>query len=213
MGRHSSKDSRIEHGRASPSIADIRAWCEHCHAVDQTADLIASLHAVESAYVEWRRPEVTGLRRLQTASVPLYERTRHFRVYHSLVVPGLFQTAGYAAALLRAITAFRNIRYQVGRAPVMAEQLHRLIAVSSLPTVSLGVIPFTTIERPVWPVEGFAMFDTHQVNVELLSARVTVTQPREIAVYAKAFSALAGMAVYGPAAHQLITSASTALDA
>jgi len=46
----------------------------------------------------------------------------------------------------------------------------------------------------------------------LLGARVTVTQPREIAVYAKAFTTLAGMAVYGPAAHQLITSALAALD-
>ena len=246
MGRHSSKVSRIEHGRASPSIADIKAWCEHCHAVDQTADLIASLQAVESAYVEWRRLEVTGLRRLQTASVPLYERTLHFRVYHSLVVPGLFQTPGYAAALLGAITAFRGIpddveqavaarigrqqvlssgarrfavvieesvlRYQVGQTAVMAEQLGRLVTVSALPTVSLGVVPFSLRERQVWPIEGFTVFDRHQVNVELLSARVTVTQPREVAVYAKAFTTLAGMAVYGPAAHQLITSALAALD-
>jgi hypothetical protein len=67
-------------------------------------------------------------------------------------------------------------------------------------------------ERPIWPIEGFTMFDSHQINVELLSARVTVTRPREVAVYAKAFTTLAGMAVHGPAAHRLITSALVALD-
>src|SRR5437016_5674742 len=64
MSRHASKISRIEHGRSTPSTSDIRAWCEHCSADDQLADLLASRDAVESAYIEWRRLETSGLRRL-----------------------------------------------------------------------------------------------------------------------------------------------------
>ena len=108
-GWHESKVSRIEHVRTPPSDADIRLWCQICGADDQAADLIASSRAADSMYTEWRRLEVTGLRHLQESLVPLYEQTTRFRAYQSHVVPGLFQTPAYAAALLSAITAFRGI--------------------------------------------------------------------------------------------------------
>jgi Domain of unknown function (DUF5753) len=59
-------------------------------------------------YVEWRRQHLTGLRHTQEARVSLYERTRIMRVYCSTVIPGLFQTPGYATALMSAITRFRG---------------------------------------------------------------------------------------------------------
>ena len=67
------------------------------------------------------------------------------------------------------------LRYQVGNAEVMAGQLGHLLSVISMPWVSVGVIPFTVRERPMWTVEGFVMFDAVRVDAELLSARVTVT--------------------------------------
>jgi hypothetical protein len=63
----------------------------------------------------------------------------------------------------------------------------------------------------MWTVEGFVVFDDTRVDAELLSARVTVTQPREIAIYDRAFAALSAMAVRGHEARALITSAITAL--
>jgi transcriptional regulator with XRE-family HTH domain len=244
-GWHESKCSRIEHARTPPSDADIRLWCQICGAEDQAADLIASSRAADSMYTEWRRLEVTGLRHLQESLVPLYDQTTRFRVYQSHVVPGLFQTPAYAAALLAAITAFRGVpddsaqaadarlersrvlydqdrrfdvvieeavlRYQVGDAEVMADQLGHLLSVISMPWVTVGVIPFTVRERPMWTVEGFVMFDDVRVDAELLSARVTVTQPREIAIYDRAFTALSAMAVHGHEARALITSAIAAL--
>jgi hypothetical protein len=109
MGRHPSKVSRIEHGKSIPSTNDIRAWCEHCGSGNQEADLVASLRAVEGMYVEWRRLERTGMRRVQEASVPLYWRTRRFRIYESGVIPGLFQTPAYATARMARIIAFSGI--------------------------------------------------------------------------------------------------------
>src|SRR5437867_4073085 len=87
------KVSKIEHGRTTPTPADIRAWCEHTNAADQVVDLVASLHAVEGMFVEWRRMERTGLRRAHESVTPLFERTRRFRAYDSWLVPGLLQTA------------------------------------------------------------------------------------------------------------------------
>jgi transcriptional regulator with XRE-family HTH domain len=103
------------------------------------------------------------------------------------------------------------LRYQIGDAEVMAGQLGHLLSVMALPAVTLGIVPFTARSRPMWTVEGFTTFDDSRVHVELLSAQVTVTAPGEIALYLHAFSALAELAVYGPAARALITAAIGAL--
>jgi transcriptional regulator with XRE-family HTH domain len=103
------------------------------------------------------------------------------------------------------------LRNVIGGADVMAGQLGHLITVASLPSVSLGIIP-TGLERDViWPVEDFWIFDDRQVNVELVSGWLTLTQPREITMYMKAFSDLSDLAVRGAKARALITAAIDAL--
>ncbi len=103
------------------------------------------------------------------------------------------------------------LRYRLGGAETMAEQLGHLLDALTLPAVRLGVIPFSANGRPMWTLETFTVFDDSRVHVELLSAQVTVTAPSEITLYARAFERLAGMAVYGPQARALIASAIDAL--
>lgn len=114
---------------------------------------------------------------------------------------------GHRFALLMEETV---LRYRIGDANTMAGQLGYLLAVMALPNVSLGIIPFTA-ERRVWPLESFYLFDDHRASVELLTAAVNVSAPTEIAVYAKAFSQLAEIAVYGSDARALITEAISSL--
>ena len=52
-----------------------------------------------------------------------------------------------------------------------------LLDVMALPSVSLGVIPFHHGGRRMWTLEGFNIFDSTQVSVELLSAAVSVCVP------------------------------------
>lgn len=103
------------------------------------------------------------------------------------------------------------LRTVIGDNETMAGALGYLISVASLPSVSLGVIPLDTPRGGGWPVESFTMYDDAQVNVELVSAHLTVTQPGEIAEYAKAFAELSAIAVYGTQARSLITAAIDAL--
>jgi hypothetical protein len=103
------------------------------------------------------------------------------------------------------------LRYRLGSTEVMAAQLTDLLKATALPSVSLGVIPFTASPRPVWPLESFTIFDDERVHVELLSAQVTVTAPSEITLYVRAFERLAELAVHGPEARVLITAAIEAL--
>ncbi len=80
-----------------------------------------------------------------------------------------------------------------------------------MPSVSLGIIPFTAA-RHMWPVETFNLFDDRPAGVELLSAQVTVTAPSDLALYAQAFARFASLAVHGGAARALITSVISDLD-
>ncbi len=93
--------SKIENGVQSPSDQDIRDWCRACTAEQHIPDLIATTRAVESAYLEFRRQARAGMKRVLGAhTLQRYERTGLFRIYEHNVIPGLFQTAAYSAAML-----------------------------------------------------------------------------------------------------------------
>jgi transcriptional regulator with XRE-family HTH domain len=99
--QHYTRISKIEHGVQSPSDKDIHRWCDACGANDQIIDLIATLRAVESAYLEFTRQSRAGLKRVLGAhTLKRYQQTKVFRIYEHNVIPGLFQTAEYSAAML-----------------------------------------------------------------------------------------------------------------
>ena len=92
------------------------------------------------------------------------------------------------------------LRHQIGGPAVLREQLQHLRASMSLASVTLGIIPFSADRSLLHPVEMFFMFDDAQVQVELVSGWLRVTQPSEVEMYADAFRRLSEMAVYGGAA-------------
>ena len=100
-GQHFTRISKIEHGVQMPTDADLHRWCQACGAEDQVPDLVATARTVEAAYVEFRRQARTGMKRVRGAhTLPLYEQTARFRIYEHNVIPGLFQTSAYCAAML-----------------------------------------------------------------------------------------------------------------
>jgi Domain of unknown function (DUF5753)/Helix-turn-helix domain len=238
-GQHFTRVSKIEHGVQPPSDRDIREWCRACKAVEQVPDLIATLRAVESAYLEFRRQSRAGMKRVLGAhTTVLYERTSVYRIYEHNVVPGLFQTADYAAAMLSFWIDFLNtpndlgeavaarmerqrVLYQRGKrfmavleeqalrvwfgdAMTQAGQLDRLLAVMSLPNVSVGIVPMM-VERAGVPSAGFWIFDNSLVALETPTASIEVTRPSEIELYGRMFERLQTAAVYGREARALIT--------
>jgi hypothetical protein len=104
------------------------------------------------------------------------------------------------------------LHYRIGDTDTMAGQLGHLLTVASLPSVSLGIIPVNADRSALWPVEGFFLYDADQVNVELVSGHLTITQPRDIAMYQDVFAQLAAQAVHGAAARKLITAAIALLE-
>jgi Domain of unknown function (DUF5753) len=98
------------------------------------------------------------------------------------------------------------LRYRLCPPEVLAGQLDRLVALSTLTTIKFGVIPFER-ELPVAPVHGFYVYDERVVQVEHLTAELTLTQPSEVAAYIKFFGQLAEVARYAAEARSVITRA------
>jgi transcriptional regulator with XRE-family HTH domain len=108
-GWHSSKVSKIEYGRQTPSEDDIRVWCRLASATDQVPDLIATVRHIEAMYVEWRRMLGAGTRRRQQVSRELEAQTKLMRWYEPLLIPGILHTAEYATAIMRQVIDFYGV--------------------------------------------------------------------------------------------------------
>ncbi len=98
------------------------------------------------------------------------------------------------------------LRARVGSPDTMAGQLDRLLATISLPRVSLGIIPQTAFRRTFTQV-GFWIYDNTMVGVETPTAKLEITQPREVRLYIGMFEHLRQSAVHGAQARTLITRA------
>jgi transcriptional regulator with XRE-family HTH domain len=235
-----SKVSRIENGKQRPSEDDIRVWCETTGQGDQLGDLVAIVRHVDELWLEWRRQLQTGVEKRQRQAIPVYAKTKVFRIWHPTLIWGTLQTADYAAEVFQqgvsyyeipndteAAVAKRLERQQYlyqgerifnvllgeqalytnfGGPEVMKGQLDRLLAVMRLPRLSLGIVP-KSAPTLIWPGNAFSMFDSRLVLVETYSAEFSVSQPREIELYTKAFALLKQSAVYGTAARDLISTA------
>ncbi|MBG0826908.1 helix-turn-helix transcriptional regulator [Planomonospora sp. ID67723] len=79
---------------------------------------------------------------------------------------------------------------------VMMGQIDRLTTVGTLPSVALGVIPWT-VRLPKTPVHGFWIYDEELVTVETFSAELSLIQPEEIDLYGRIFQMMQEAAVYG----------------
>lgn len=240
LGWPASKISKLENGHQTPTDGDLRAWANATGAEKVVAELVASLHTLDSQHAEWRRQLRGGLRSHQVELALLDEKTKLFRAFESTFIPGLLQTAEYARArfaqsirvlkvpndvdeavrvrLQRQEILYRSdkrfhfllteavLRYRLCPVEVMLAQLDRLVALSALRNVRLGIIPFET-PYSVAPAHGFWLLDEDLVIVETFSAELHLAQPPETALYSAIFDRLAATASYGGAARAVITRA------
>ncbi|WP_322760950.1 helix-turn-helix transcriptional regulator [Frankia sp. Cr2] len=97
-----------------------------------------------------------------------------------------------------------TLRYRLCATDVMMAQLDRLVSLSALRNVRLGVIGFDT-RYVVAPTHGFWLLDHERVMVETFSAELNLAQPQEIEFYGGIFDQLAAVASYGGVARAIIT--------
>ncbi|GAA3234740.1 helix-turn-helix domain-containing protein [Nonomuraea helvata] len=111
----------------------------------------------------------------------LYDRTRTFRF---VVTEAALRTA-------------------LAPPEVMRGQLDRLLAVSTLPNVEFGVIPFCS-ELPSSPINGFWIYNEAMVSVATMTKDLVLRDPDDIAFYVRAFDDYAKVAQLEEAGRDII---------
>ncbi|WP_322779812.1 DUF5753 domain-containing protein [Frankia sp. Cas4] len=99
-----------------------------------------------------------------------------------------------------------TLRYRLCSPDIMLGQLDRLVSLTSLRNVKLGVIGYET-QYVVDPRHGFMMYNSDLARVETYSAELNLRQPHEIELYTATFESLAAVASYGAAARAIINRA------
>ncbi|MFD8302983.1 helix-turn-helix domain-containing protein [Streptomyces sp. NPDC059690] len=95
------------------------------------------------------------------------------------------------------------LRTWPGTPALMLAQLDRLLAVESLSTVRLGVIPWRR-PVPVLPRHGFTLCDRRAVVVETFGAELVSTDSTEVAAYEDTFGRFERAAIFGEDVRKLL---------
>jgi transcriptional regulator with XRE-family HTH domain len=95
------------------------------------------------------------------------------------------------------------LRFRLCPDDAMLAQLERLVALTALRNVKLGIIDFNT-HYAVGPWHGFWIHDDDLVTVETYSAELNLAQPQEIELYSAVFDQLAAVASYGREARAIL---------
>ena len=95
------------------------------------------------------------------------------------------------------------LRVRMCEDDAMLAQLERLVALTAMRNVKLGIIGFEA-RYVISPRHGFWIFDDDLVKVETHSAGLNLAQPQEIELYGRVFDQLASVASYGSEARAVI---------
>ncbi|MCA1676264.1 MAG: helix-turn-helix domain-containing protein [Actinobacteria bacterium] len=109
----------------------------------------------------------------------------------------LYQTGRQVQLVMGEAALHKN----VGTMGTLIGQLDRLITMTALPSVDVGIVPFSV---PMLPVPGFVIYDEDVVTAESLTAEQRLVEPDEVAHYIRFFDQLHAVALTGPAAAELI---------
>ena len=209
---------------ASPEVIDqLVAQAEALHA---RLNSWAELPSNGSHWEQWfREAELssTTVRIFQTTMVPTFLQTPDYadevRKRAELLASG--DVAETAARLERQAELCRSskdfvvvvteaaLRTKIGSNETMRAQLGRIIEMSAVPNVRVGVITWAT-ELPVVPHNSFCIFDERLVTSETMTAEVMLRERRDVSSYMKTFSLLQREALFDEGGRQILSAVAEA---
>lgn len=222
------KLSKIENGRVRPSVQDVDLILTALEVSDEAkAEFLSAARVVATEETAWRELRRMGQWKHQQTIRAIEARTTTLRLFQGQLIPGLLQTAEYAAAVfslppvLPAETRAKTVaarmerqsvlydqerlfhfvicehvlRWAICELSIMAVQLDRLISLSRLPNIRIGIVPSAS-RMPGFPMTCFSAHDDRLVLVETFHSEIAVRDPRDVSVYLSAHERFAGVALY-----------------
>ncbi|MFC5185209.1 helix-turn-helix domain-containing protein [Actinomadura harenae] len=235
-----SKISRIENGRALPSVVDVERVLLALSVDAATRDELLNLARVANTEFRDIRASVRrGLHHRQRELAALEGTATHMRYFLPSLVTGLLQTPEYMRAAMdmpiepakgdttRAVAlklerqrvlhdpskrfefllTEQAVTWRLCAPPVMALQLDRLVSLSRLPNVRIGVVP-TTRDLGVGPMNTFTLYDRHLVTVETFTGQIVLRDPKDIAHHVSLFAYFSDRSLWGNESRSFLLAAS-----
>ncbi|MCX4739311.1 helix-turn-helix domain-containing protein [Streptomyces antibioticus] len=227
------KVSNIEGGKLTPSLVDVELILRALDAPTELVARVTALARVANTEWQdvWSQRR-TGLEKKQNELAGLEKSSTEFRYFLLSMVTGLLATPEYVRASLAGIPGDHSkaiakklerqavlydtskrftfilteqaVRWPYVHGAAMAMQLDRLISVSHLPNVRVGVIPLGG-HMPVCPLNTFTVYDTRTATVETSTGAMVFRDRRDVSAYLKEFSAYEGYALFGEQFREQLT--------
>ncbi|MER5269111.1 helix-turn-helix transcriptional regulator [Actinosynnema sp. NPDC002837] len=232
-GMSQSKLSKIENGMLLPSVTDVERLVAELSATRETRVELVELARQLHAEAETRRVVLhRGAHRHQQTVARIEARATTSRFFQNAGVPALLQSENYlrvvhntmppheqdtAIATLRSrrarmddlgkrfvfLLAESALRWRMGSADLMCEQIDHLVQIVRRPNVQLGVVPWTADANMV-ALHGFQVYDERVVTLSVLTGNATITDPHDVREYLALFGRLERLAVRGDALEDLL---------
>jgi transcriptional regulator with XRE-family HTH domain len=231
-GLSQSKLSDIEHGRAVPTAEQAHNLIElYRPEPDVREELVRMAAAALEARSDTRLVIQRGTTlAMQRRWKRIEDNTRVVRAYQPAVVLGSLQTDRYASVVMRRpvesaevrsraarreqllagsptehvlVQTEGSLRFRVGSAAIMADQMTTLLAALDAPNVRLGVIPE---QQPVDMIttNAFHLYDDTAAVIGLHVATATLTEEKDVRAIRELFDQLVAVAVWGDDARAVI---------
>ncbi|MGK5630300.1 helix-turn-helix domain-containing protein [Streptomyces sp. URMC 123] len=227
------KISNIESAKLTPRLADVELILRALEAppdlVTQMAALTRIAHTEWQDVWSQRR---TGLEKKQNELAGFEKTSSEFRYFLLSMVTGLLATPEYVRASLAHVPGDQSkaiakklerqavlhdtskhftfiLTEQAARWPflpalAMAMQIDRLISVSLLPNVRLGVIPLDG-HVPVCALNTFTVYDARIATVETSTGAMIFRDHRDVSAYVSEFAEYEGHALFDEPARERLS--------
>ncbi len=227
------KLSNIETARATPGLVDVELILGALSAPQEIVAEVTALARLantewQSNRASWRR----GLERRQGELAVLETEATELRYFLPAMVTGLLATPEYIRASLEhaPVDAAKTVAKKLERQAVLydstkrftfllteqairwsivprlaiAVQIDRIVSLSRLPNVRIGVIPFgSPVSRG--PLNTFTVYDRRLATVENLTGRIVFQDPRDIAEHLNIFELFERQGLFGDEARNMLS--------
>ncbi|MEW2118730.1 helix-turn-helix transcriptional regulator [Streptomyces sp. NPDC005474] len=219
------KISNIEGAKLTPTLVDVELILRALDAPPELVSKVVALtRTANTEWQDIWSQRRTGLEKKQNELAGFEKHSTEFRYFLLSMVTGLIATPEYVRASLahipgdhsKAITKKlerQSVLYDTSKrftfilteqaarwpfipAPAMAIQIDRLISISLLPNIRLGVIPLSG-HLPVCPLNTFTCYDARIATVETSTGAMIFRDHRDVSAYLNEFTAYEGCALFG----------------
>jgi transcriptional regulator with XRE-family HTH domain len=220
-----SKISKIETGKIVPSVLDVELMLRALQApADLVDEVVATARLANTEFHDVRSLLRKGLEKKQRELAGLESAAKELFYFLPAMITALLSTPEYIRVSLAHSSADTSnalarklecqavlydqsksftfilgesaVRWALCPPAVMALQVDRLLSLSRLPNVQIGVLPLSA-QIPRGPMNTFTIYDDHLVTAETFSGAIIMRDPRDIAFHLQLFGLFKSCAVFG----------------